>query len=981
MPPHFLEQSSNTKYVERFLLGLIDFGLIMALLVVPMMLGGNHAIGRLMLICSAALAGTAWAIHQAICRGRFFPATWATVILAVGLMIPIIQLVPLPEAVRDFLSPHLAKILPLWQSDADPTTRLGNWRCLSLTPDATQAGLVIFTAYALLFIVVAGRVQTVRDLQWVLRLCGFAVLLVALFAIVQHFFGNGKFFWFYEHPYKVVGNNIKGPFVNRNHFAQFMALGIGPILIWIVSHYSNSSSQATRKRNHSLGFSRSPALLPSVHSTAPANSSHKNKSKKGFGTKLLQVTASSSSLRFDNSAQPSCPPLTSSMKAGQFLLAMMAGLVVFACLLSLSRGGSVAMLTAIVVCCGISFSIKGASRRMLGAVTMAGIIFGVSLMIFGYERVCDRLGNLTSGKVELMDYQVGRRAIWETDLRATSYFPIFGTGVGSHCEVYPIFFDYAHHDDLEFTHAENGYIQTLLETGGVGALLLLGAIAMVSFWCFMGIKRGRSDQLRLCLAAITAAIVASLFHSMTDFIWYIPGCAAMTVIMTACAFAAHRLAAKEVSYEQGVEHSEPQKALAQTRLTTKKPVDPSIAWGIVGVMVFVSIMMVQERIGPVKAQPYWDDSIRAVEASTYDTIVLDDLSPKELQKAAQFYTAQVERLKKVVEFQPDHARAHRSLALNYLNLFDVHQLACKNPFSTRHIGDAVLDSNFPSQEAVNEWLHRAFGEHVSLLRLAQYHAFRSVKACPTLGRSYLYLTELCFLNRLSFEQKMQFVDQLLLVRPQCGQSVIEIANASILSGNLEQWAMLTKRVYDMNLDTRQLVLRSLLDNSMDDMLPVMVAIIIQKFEPDHDAALYMISRCKNRVPETHLVNLRRYCATRAITSLEKCTPAEEAKRRCVAAIQYQAIDEAEAALIQIRVAYQRDPSNFNVRQQLARCLIQSGSPREAQEHLKWCLRRKPGNRQLEKLYNDSLAADIDAQARSEDIDAQARSEDNVEVTR
>ena len=620
MPPHFLDQTPKNNRIQQLLLRLVDLGLIMALFVVPMVLGGNHSIGRLVLIVSASIAGTAWAAHQAIRRERFFPSsTVVLVILGVGLVIPIVQLVPLPEALRNILSPHLAEILPLWQSTSDPATRLGNWQCLSLTPNATQAGLIIFAAYSLLFIVVAGRVKTIKDLQRILQWCGGTVLLVAIFAFVQHFIGNGKFFWIYEHPFKNADANLQGPFVNRNHFAQFMALGIGPILIWVVAHATSATHRRSRKSKHATKATNMSSTGKNLHE------SQTNRIGSGRHFRFDKGTHTAKTHHSSNST---------SMKAGQFLLAMIAGLVVFACLLSLSRGGSIAMLIAIVVCCGLSLSVKGASRKMFATVTMAGVILGGALMIFGYEKVCNRLGNLTSGDVELMDHKVGRRAIWETDLRASSHFPIFGTGVGSHREVYPIFFDYAHYDYYEFTHAENGYIQTLLETGGIGFLVLLSAIGLVSFWCIKGIRQSRSDQLRLCFAAISAAITASLFHAMTDFFWYIPGCATMTVIMTACAFCAYRLACEEADESTATNVN----ALSELP-SPRQPFSPMTAWATVGVVALFSIFMVQERLGPVKAQPYWDAYLRAEKKSEYDTLVLDDLPPEKLREAGQFYAA------------------------------------------------------------------------------------------------------------------------------------------------------------------------------------------------------------------------------------------------------------------------------------------------------------------------------------------------------
>ena len=56
---------------------------------------------------------------------------------------------------------------------------------------------------------------------------------MAVFGLVQYFFGNGKFFWFFEPPFANTKDYVTGSFTNRNHFAQFIALGIGPMVWWL----------------------------------------------------------------------------------------------------------------------------------------------------------------------------------------------------------------------------------------------------------------------------------------------------------------------------------------------------------------------------------------------------------------------------------------------------------------------------------------------------------------------------------------------------------------------------------------------------------------------------------------------------------------------------------------------------------------------------------------------------------------------------
>ena len=62
------------------------------------------------------------------------------------------------------------------------------------------------------------------------------------------------------------------------------------------------------------------------------------------------------------------------------------------------------------------------------------------------------------------------------------------------------------------------------------------------------------------------------------------------------------------------------------------------------------------------------------------------------------------------------------------------------------IRDAAIASQFPSREALSEWLGRAIGEHQKLLYRALWHARQAVMRCPLQGEAYLFLAELVFLE-------------------------------------------------------------------------------------------------------------------------------------------------------------------------------------------------------------------------------------------
>jgi O-antigen ligase len=97
----------------------------------------------------------------------------------------------------------------------------GERASLSMDVEATRAALPVLFFLIAGFLIAANFLDTperLRPFVTFLIVFGFAV---AIFAIIQNFTWNGKFYWL--RPTKMSGF---GPFVNRNHFAGFMEMVI-----------------------------------------------------------------------------------------------------------------------------------------------------------------------------------------------------------------------------------------------------------------------------------------------------------------------------------------------------------------------------------------------------------------------------------------------------------------------------------------------------------------------------------------------------------------------------------------------------------------------------------------------------------------------------------------------------------------------------------------------------------------------------------
>ena len=218
---------------SRILLRLVDAGLLGVIFVAPLFMGGRGDIGRLVYVALVCGTAVCWLVRQCLLADASWRWSGLEWILLAGVLLVVLQLAPLPPGVLRTLSPQIPGLLPLWTTQASPETQLGVWNQLTLSPQATRGGLITFLAHALLFLVLVQRIRDVHDVKRLVRWLALAAIGMAVLGLAQMLFGNGKFLWIYEHPSRDTYRVVKGSFQNQNHFAHFLALGIGPLLWWL----------------------------------------------------------------------------------------------------------------------------------------------------------------------------------------------------------------------------------------------------------------------------------------------------------------------------------------------------------------------------------------------------------------------------------------------------------------------------------------------------------------------------------------------------------------------------------------------------------------------------------------------------------------------------------------------------------------------------------------------------------------------------
>jgi O-antigen ligase len=322
---------------------------------------------------------------------------------------------------------------------------------LSVNPHSTIKHLRLVLAGSVVFVAVANVVRRTTLVKELLLLIFAIGCAQALLAIAQIATGAADFYWFLP----TGGNSVitSGSFVNYSHFCQFMNLSIGAGIAYLLVLLHEQKRHSAHRSFHR----RALALV--------------NWEKQGW------------------------------ILCGIILSAI----TVFT---SMSRNGAISLLVA--------GAVVGTALYRRGSLTWQGWLLGLlpmgvlaGLLIFGFDVVYDRLATLR----DAVAYD-GRWEMNAATLRAWLAFPVWGTGLGTHEFVFPIF-------DTAVTpvvaeHADNEYAQLLEETGAMGAALVAAFLIGIATIAVRLALNGRTPASTASFG-IAFGLIAVAVHSFTDF--------------------------------------------------------------------------------------------------------------------------------------------------------------------------------------------------------------------------------------------------------------------------------------------------------------------------------------------------------------------------------------------------------------------------------------------------------------------------------
>jgi len=768
---------------------VVDFGIGGVLFLAPLAMAGRYEPGRLLLAVIVGITAVAWILGKLLSgRTQHWFWTGAEWIGLLSILLVALQLVPLSSGTLSFFSPEMDRILPMRATETvasantDETfateiaaeeplsevldVRTGEtqtsevisealdasatmdtpveassfftWNIVSLAPHATRGGLGTAMIYVMLFFVVLQRCRHRADIERLIKGIAAAGVFMASIGIAQYLLSNGKFLWFMSHPSRDTLTSVKGTFANENHFAHFLALAMGPLLWWVIKAQGDAR-----------------------------NSSEEEQPK--FGSKK----------RASPRRQMNLPQL-------QVLLCIGVGIVFVAGLLTYSRGGLIVMTIAAMISTGLFLLQRRVGKRAVIAVCTAGLIAAGAVLLHGQDILIREIETMQEVSIDAFDKGQARRKIWTAVVDAVPDFAMLGSGVGSHRYVYPTYF--SSKSSVQYTHAESGYLNVLLEAGGPGLGLLLVALGLSFFWAARGIF-SEDEDIQFLAAPLVASLIISVLHAGFDFNWYIPANMCVTLIIVAlCA----RLA------DLSKDSSQPRYRMGK------------LGWASLAMVVLaMSTFAISHYVGPARGLNAWHEyrawSLASKRSGAGRRGELGNVNALDPDTVGQM----IALLDEVVEYDPGHGKAHVRMASMCLRQFELLQSRSENPMSLAQIRDAALTSQFESHEAMSEWINRVVGENRVYLDRVLSHAKKGMQLTPTEGNAYLYYAEVAFLDPTVNTTEYELVEQAYAVRPYDATTQFSFGRHQLLAGQEESAMVLWKDAFGRGDEVRKRIIGAL----------------------------------------------------------------------------------------------------------------------------------------------------------------------------
>ncbi len=705
----------------RVTLDRISLVCLASLVVVPAWIFGGVLRTTQVWLLIIALVGLACAVCRELSArdgdGSNAGIPWLVYALIAAIALGAIQLVPLDPSLHQKLSPQGHR----WWVELAGADE-GEQLTLSLYPASTR------TDMSLLTLVLAALVLaclTINSSERRLAICILAAVngaLMAFFGIVQQLSWNGKLFWVV--PLTLGGTPFAG-YVNRNNAAGYLNMSLGlslGLFIWSVTRYR----------------------LAMNHPLAMGLGSWANRPRRRLADALASLD-------------------TVSILAMTLTVFIAAGV-----LCTLSRGAAVALIgAAFVTAVVVSRVHRGyLSVFSLLAVTVVGL--GLTVSLGRAELLQDRFAVLFDE--EGVTQHDARLIHWRDASGAVRQFLVTGTGLGTYRFAYEPFEERA--AQSWYYHAENQYLEALLEGGVAGLLLLLGCLALAGWSVYRLLTKAADAETNAFGVAAVFVLATQVIQSVFDFGLYMP---ANAMLLAAVCGASASYAWRERNWNLG----------GQTFWTEK--------WLAAG----VSLLVIGAGLCGLR-------DLRAAAAVEHYERELRLLQSEQLQ-SSEVLRSLIARLQQTVRTRPDDAELHMQLANLWIALYRAEAVAEMRATLPDVVSDEelwILSSlnalhlracQFVRNEDTAKWDQLRHQEVVrTCLEPAWEHLQKVRKACPLISETHLLMSQLSPVFDPQSADK-EYTDRALRTAPGDPQNLFEIGLLEIQAGHVDDGIALWRK--------------------------------------------------------------------------------------------------------------------------------------------------------------------------------------------
>jgi O-antigen ligase len=379
---------------------------------------------------------------------------WLTFLLLV-----FIQTIPLPAFIVELLSPKAFSLQTLGHS-----TQF----YLSTDYGQSQISLLKSVSYFCLFCITLMLINDTKRLKTLLLTILMAASVQALYGILEVLLGLQHSLVFGL----VVNDAVTGSFVYKNHFSNYIMLGLAAGVGLMVASLQETGSSNARD------------LMRSIANTLLGNKA---------------------------------------------LIRICLAIMVIALVMSKSRMGNVAFFASMTLCGIIALILI--KNRNRGLTILIASMFVIDMFIlsawFGLDKVQERLAQ-TSFAQETRDEVV------LDSLPIVRDFPIFGSGGGSFYSIFPQYKSTEIHSFYD--HLHNDYLQMTIEYGIPASLILAILVIWSLFKALHAMKHRKMSIMKGAAFAVCMAIFGMLIHMTVDFPLQAPANAAYFVVFLALAW-------------------------------------------------------------------------------------------------------------------------------------------------------------------------------------------------------------------------------------------------------------------------------------------------------------------------------------------------------------------------------------------------------------------------------------------------------------